>query len=137
MSLNFKSLAVISAVICYILALTWIFFPNLLLALWSVPYSEPVGVVARRGGALFTAIGTIFLISKNAEVSLARYGIVIGFALGCASLALLGLLELMSNHAGIGILSAVIVEIALATAFVLIGFKDRVALNLAQQKHTK
>ncbi len=129
MTLNFKTLAVLSAGLCFVLANIWMFAPKILLAVWSVPYSESVGLVARRGAALFGAIGTMFFVARNAEISLARYGLIVGFTLGCAALASLGIFELVSGHAGLGILSAVVVEVAFAVAFIIVGRHDRAYLR--------
>lgn len=41
----------------FLLALVWGFFPEVLLAIWSIGYSEGTGVVARRSAVLFAALG--------------------------------------------------------------------------------
>jgi hypothetical protein len=125
MTINFKILAVLSAVLCFVLACIWMFAPDVLLAVWGVPYSEPVGLVARRGAALFVAIGTMFYMTRNSEISLPRYGLIVGFALGCVTLAALGVFERVSGHAGPGILSAVVVEVSFAVAFIIVARDDR------------
>ncbi|MBI3563052.1 MAG: hypothetical protein HY080_15185 [Gammaproteobacteria bacterium] len=124
MTLNFKTLAVLSAVLCFVLACTWMFAPKFLLTVWGVSYTDSAGLVARRGAGLFVAIGTMFYVARNSEISLPRYGLIIGFALGCTTLATLGIFELVSGHAGLGILSAVVVEVAFAIAFIILGRYD-------------
>ena len=118
--MNFKNLASVSALICFVLALIWTFAPNVLLAMWSVDYSYPVGLVSRRGAALFAAIGIIFFLARNAEPSSARSAIVSGFIFGCFALSALGAFELVTGHAGLGILSAMCVEIALGLSFLYV-----------------
>lgn len=118
--MNFKNLATVSALICFALALIWTFAPNILLAMWSVDYSYPVGLVSRRGAALFAAIGIIFFLARSAEPSSARSAIVSGFIFGCFALSALGAFELATGHAGLGILSAMCVEIALGISFLYV-----------------
>jgi hypothetical protein len=45
------------------------FAPNLLLSSWDVDFSYPVGLVGRRGAALFAGIGVMFFWARNAEPS--------------------------------------------------------------------
>ena len=118
--MNFRNLAILSSLICFGLTLTWTLAPALLLAIWGIEFSYPVGLVGRRGAALFAGIGVMFFAARNAEPSAARSALVTGFIVGCAALATLGIFELASGHAGPGILSAVLVEIALALAFLYV-----------------
>lgn len=112
--MSFRNLAIISSLICFTLVAIWMLAPNILLATWDVEYAYPVGLVGRRGAALFAGIGVMFFLARNAEPSSTRSALVIGLAVGSASLAALGSFELATGHAGFGILSAVLVEIALA-----------------------
>jgi hypothetical protein len=80
-------------------------------------FSYPVGLVGRRVAALFAGIGVIFFSARNAEPSSTRSALITGFVVGCVALAALGTFELATGHAGPGILSAVLFEIALALAF--------------------
>jgi hypothetical protein len=116
MSLNFRTVAIIAAVICFALAAVWLLAPSFLLSLWGVQYTYPVGLVARRGAALFLGIGVMLFLARNAEPSSSRFALSQGLAVGCIALAALGVIELVTGHAGIGILSAVLVEVALACA---------------------
>lgn len=124
MKLNFRTLAVLSAFICFSLALVWMFAPNLLLASWGVDLSNPVGLVGRRGAALFAGIGVMFFCARNAEPSSARSALVAGFVVSCLTLAALGGFELAKGHAGPGILSAVLIEVALVQAFLYVVWAD-------------
>ena len=122
--MNFRNLATLSALVCFALTLTWALAPELLLAIWGIEFSYPVGLVGRRGAALFAGIGVMFFMARNAEPSTARSALVSGFIVGCVALAALGIFELASGHAGPGILSAVLVEIALAAAFLYVARKE-------------
>ena len=120
MKLNFRSLAVLSAFVCFSLALVWMFAPNVLLSSWGVDFSYPVGLVGRRSAALFAGIGVMFFWARNAEPSSARSALVAGFVASCLVLAALGVIELANGHAGPGILTAVLIEVALVLAFLYV-----------------
>jgi hypothetical protein len=119
MSLSFRSLAVVTAVICFALTGAWLIAPNILLGMWGVEYSYAVGLVARRAGALFLAIGIMFFLARNAEYSQSRTALAVGISTGCFALAVLGIFEFVTGHAGIGIWSAIIVEVGLACLFLI------------------
>ena len=129
MSMNFKNIATVSALICFALALIWTLTPNVLLAMWGVDFSYSAGLVGRRGAALFAAIGIMFFAARNAKPSSARSALVSGFVFGCFALAALGVFELATGHAGLGILSAVLVEVALALAFLFVARNEPVPSN--------
>ena len=65
MTLNFKILAVLSAGLCFVLASIWLFAPKILLTVWGVPYSESVGLVARRGAAYLAQSAQCFLLQET------------------------------------------------------------------------
>lgn len=117
MKLNFRSLAILSALLFFALALTWMFAPDLVLSSWGVELSDPVGLVGRRGAALYAGVGAMFFLARNAEPSTARSALVTGFVVTCSVLAVLGVFELATGNAERGILAAVLIEIALVLAF--------------------
>lgn len=53
MKLSFRSLAILSALVFFALALVWMFAPNILLSSWDVAFSYPVGLMSRRTAALY------------------------------------------------------------------------------------
>ncbi|KAA8554005.1 MULTISPECIES: hypothetical protein [Pseudomonas] len=120
MQINFRSLAILSAFLFFALAFTWMFAPNILLASWGVDFSDSVGLVGRRGAALYAGIGVMFFSARNAGPSLARSSLIAGFVVTCLILAVLGVFELAMGHAGFRILSAVLIEVALIFAFLYV-----------------
>jgi hypothetical protein len=118
MQLSFRTLSGITASLCFLLALGWGFVPEMILAIWSIEYSESAGFVARRGAVLFAALGMMFYLVRNAPPSLGRNALSNGFIVGCFGLAVLGFAEWLNGHAGPGILLAVLVEFALGLGFV-------------------
>ncbi len=115
--LSFHAVSIIAAIVCFVLAVIWLFVPEILLRLWGVAYSQPVGVVSRRGAALFLCVGIMLFLVRNAEPSPSRNAIAAGFVVGCLTLASLGVFELVKKRVNVAILSAVIVELMLAIAF--------------------
>lgn len=116
--LSFHTDATIATIVCFSLTMVWLFAPKFLLSIWGIAYSHPVGLVSRRGAALFLCIGIMLFLARNAEPSPTRNAITIGFIVGCLALACLGIFELVKKRAHIGILTAVIVEVVLAIAFI-------------------
>lgn len=117
MSFSFHVIASIAAAICFALTMVWLLAPQRLLSLWGVPYSYPVGLVSRRGAALFLGIGVMFFLARTAAPSPSRSALTAGFVVSCLSLASLGTIELARKRAGFGMLSAVLVELFLGIAF--------------------
>jgi hypothetical protein len=124
MKLTFPVVATTAATICLVLAGLWIFSPRTLLFIWGVNGSEATDLAARRGGALFLGLGVLLFLVRNSGEAAGRYGVAVGLAVGCSALATLGCYELLSGHAGVGILLAVAVEAALAISFVCVRHGD-------------
>ena len=116
MKLTFRSLAILSAFVFFSLALAWMFAPKVMLSRWGIDFSYPVGLMARRGAALYAGIGVMLFSARNAGPSPARSALVTGFVVACSILAALGVFELATGHAGFGISVAVLIEIALTLA---------------------
>jgi len=117
MQFSFRTLATFTAVLCFALAIVWGLLPQRLLAFWSVDYSGPTGLVARRSAMLFLGLGVMFYYARLAPPSAARRALTTGFMAGCFGLAIMGVLEWLDGQAGPGILLAVGVEIALGLGF--------------------
>lgn len=120
MLFRFRSLAILSALLFFALAVAWIFFPDLMLSNWGVEFSSSTGLVSRRAGALYAGIGVMFFLARSAGPSLARSSLIAGFVTACLILAVLGIFELVAGHASSGILLAAVVEIVLAVAFMFV-----------------
>jgi len=134
MKLDFRSLAILTALVFFSLALTWMFAPHLLLSSWGVEFSSPVGLVGRRGAALYAGMGVMFFSARNATSSSARSALLRGAVVTCLVLAVLGVFDLATGHAKVGILAAVFIEIALALAFLTVRLKELADLSAAAGK---
>lgn len=115
--ISFKSIAQVSALTCFALAIVWSVFPELLLSIWSVEFSGSTGLVCRRAAALFAGLGIMLFKLRDASPSPIRSAVTTGFVVACSLLALSGMIEFAIGHAGPGILLAVAVEIVLALGF--------------------
>lgn len=124
MKLNFQTLAVLATLIFFALALTWMLAPNLFLSNWGVEFTTSAELVGQRGAALYTGMGVMFFSARNEAPSPARSALLKGAAVACLMLAALGVFELATGHAGVGILGAVFIEVALVLAFLAALFKE-------------
>lgn len=115
--MSFKTTALVTAAICFCLTGIWAFGSAVILTLWGVDYSASAEFVGRRGAALFLGLGVMLLLAQDAEPSQARTSLSVGMIVACITLALQGLLECTLGNAGLGILSAAIVELMIALAF--------------------
>lgn len=120
MNVNFRNLAILSALVFFALGFAWMLAPSFFPSRWGIEFSYPVGLIGRRGAALYVGIGVMFFSARNAEPSSARSALVKGLVVACLTLAGLGVFELLTGHARSGILAAVLIEAALALAFVCI-----------------
>jgi len=120
MKIEFKTLATLAGLLFLSLAMVWLAAPTLLLADWGVEFSEGIGLMGRRAAALYAGFGVMFLLSRSAGPSTARSALVRGLLVACLMLAALGLYELWGGHVTNKILVAVAIEIAFASACVLV-----------------
>jgi hypothetical protein len=116
--LSFYILASVAAVICFILAATWLLAPQVFFSILGLDYSQPAGLVSRRSAALFAGIGLMLFLARNAQPSPSREALSIGFVVACLVLAGLGIFEFIKKRVTIAILLAVVVEVLLAAAFI-------------------
>jgi hypothetical protein len=120
MRLSFRYLAIIASGICLALAVIWIFTPQFLLWIWHVDAAGSALLMARRGGALFLGIGAMLWRARDVGNSPARDAMATGFSICCAALAVLGIYEFASRHAGLSIWLAIVVEAVLGASFYLV-----------------
>lgn len=119
MHLSFHSLALFTAALFLLLAIIWMLAPSRLLAAWGVDSSDTVELVSRRAAALYAGIALMFFLARNAAPSATRDALVYGLIATCMILALLGIDEFAKGRANKGILTAVLIEVALCLFFLL------------------
>lgn len=76
----------------------------------------------------------MFFSARNAEPSPARSALLKGAAVVCLMLAVLGIFELATGHAEVGILVAVFIEVALTLTFLAALFKEWADLSATAVK---
>lgn len=119
MTRMFRFFLRVAAIACLALAAVWLWAPQSMLALWAVGGdTAAAGLVGRRGGALFLGVGVMFVLAQWTRPWNSAAVVTAGFGVACAALAVLGLWELSSGHAGRGILLAVAVEMVFTLACV-------------------
>ncbi len=126
--MSFKTLAVTTAIIAFLLGLGYLCFGAVIVGRWQIEPTESVLLLGRRLAALYMGLSVIFFLARSAPASPVRTGLSIGAAVALSSLALLGLYEFLSGHAGRGILASMAVESLLATGYIrilLTGRKDK------------
>jgi hypothetical protein len=123
--MNFKTLATITAIIAFLLALGYLFFGAIVVGRWQIEPTESVLLLGRRLAALYLGLSLIFLFSRSAPVSTTRTALCIGTAISLSFLALLGIYELLSDHVGHGILASIAIESLLAIGYIWTLLTDR------------
>jgi len=123
--MNFKTLAVTTAIISFLLGLGYLFFGGIVVGRWQIQPTESVILLGRRLAALYIGLAVIFFLARSAPVSTARTSLSIGAAVALFFLAILGIYELLLGHVGRGILASVAVESLLAAGYFWILLAER------------
>lgn len=123
--MSFKTLAVTTAIIAFLLGLGYLFFGSIIVGRWQIQPTESVLLLGRRLAALYIGLAVIFFLARSAPVSTARTSISIGAAVALSFLALLGIYELLLGHVGHGILASVAIEALLAIGYISILLTER------------
>jgi len=125
MKLSFRYLAILIALLFSSLSFTWMFAPQGLLTEWGIALTSSVELIGRRAAALYAGLAVMFWFAKDAPPSPARSAMTKGLAVACALLALLGIFELATGHAKLGILIAVAIEVSLILALLYVSRNQR------------
>ncbi len=123
--LSFHRLSVFSSILFVVLAINLMFAPAQMLTSWGIELTTSVVLVARRIAALYTGLAVMFFMVRHAEHSTTRTALISGTITACSILALLGVYEFATGHATSGILTAVLVEVALVLAFLYVGLRGK------------
>ncbi|MDR3413094.1 MAG: hypothetical protein P4L87_19435 [Formivibrio sp.] len=137
MKLDFRILALFTALVFLLLAVTLMSAPDLILSSWGVGFSSAAGLMARRFAALSAGIAVMFFMARNAEHSAIRTALIQGITSACTILAFLGIYEFSAGHANNGIFGAVFIEVALALAFLYVMGSNRKATRINRKPRTK
>ncbi len=130
--MSFKTTAVITALVTFLLGVGYLVIGHLLIARWQIEPTESVLLFGRRMGAVYLGLSLIFFLARSIGASPARSALASGGVLTCSLLAVLGVYERLSGHAGSAILISAALELFLAVAFSLVIFNDRRASKAAR-----
>jgi glucose dehydrogenase len=125
MSFRFRHLTTLTALLFFALSALLMFRPAVVLANWGVGFDESIGLVCRRTAALYAGVGLMLFLARKEEPSPARSALVSGFVFICVLLSGLGAFELASGRVNSGILPAVLIEVALAIAYLFVACTER------------
>lgn len=117
--MKFSQLAVLTAVLFFILATVWMFFPEQLLTQWGIEPTPSTDVICRRAAAFFAGISVMCFLARNAGPSPTRYALAAGISTIAIISAVLGIAEWREGHVSGQILFAVLIELLLGAAFLL------------------
>jgi hypothetical protein len=123
--MTFKTTAIITAVVSFLLGAGYLLFGELVMGRWQIPITDSVLLIGRRIGALYLGLSVIFFLARSAPVSVARTALCTGTAIALSVLALLGIYELSAGHVGKGILASIAIESLLVIAFIRTLLIDR------------
>jgi hypothetical protein len=123
--MNFKNIAVVTAIIAFVLGIGYLFFGSLIIGRWQIEPTNSVLLLGRRMGSLYLGLSIIFFLLRSLAMSIARTALIIGAAVTLSLLALLGLYEYSVGSVGSGILVSVVIEAILAIGYIIVFFNDR------------
>jgi hypothetical protein len=123
--MNFKNIAVVTAIIAFVLGIGYLFFGSLIIGRWQIEPTNSVLLLGRRMGSLYLGLSIIFFLLRSLGMSIARTALIIGAAVTLSLLALLGLYEYSVGSVGSGILVSVMIESILAIGYIIVFFNDR------------
>ena len=113
-----KTFFVVATVLTLALGLLWILLPQSMLMSWDVSFDEVTIYMDRRYGGLFFGYVVILWLSRASEPSQARTAILAGGSVVTTLMAVLSLIGVLTGVVGPMVWSAVVIEVALAAAFV-------------------
>ena len=123
--MSFKSTAIVTAVVTFVLGAGYILAGNLLVARWDIEPTESVLLFGRRLGAAYLGLSVIFWLARTLAPSPARSALATGAVVTCSVLAILGIYDWSAGHAAAPILISSALEAFLAISFLRIRVADR------------
>lgn len=119
MRVRFSWVAAAFAVWLWIVVAWWVFLPSVVLQIWALPVDDAGISLGLRVAALCLGWGVILFLARREPPSPARRAISFGSAAGNVAAAAGGIWSLATGIAGVWILFPVVVELLVATAFIL------------------
>lgn len=127
--MNFKNIAIITAIITFLLGLGYLFFGPLVIGRWQIEPTENVVLLGRRLGCLYLGLSVILFFSRSIPLSAARTALTIGAIVILSLLSFFSIYEYAAGRAGSGILMSAAIELFLDAGYLIIFIKDKKALT--------
>lgn len=124
--MNFRSLSIATALLAFTLSACLFFSPALIFTLFGIESNTSAVLIAKRAAMLFLGLGVLSSLARNAPHSELRQVVLASAGVTMLSLALLGLFEYTTGHAGHGILVAVAGELGFAASHFALWQQGRV-----------
>lgn len=116
--MTFRTLAIVTALLGFALALGYLFVGNLVVGRWQIEPTESVLLLGRRMAALYLGLSVMMFLARSAPAGITRTALCAGAAVALSLLALLGIYELAGGRVGAGILASIAVEGLLALGYI-------------------
>lgn len=123
--MNFKNIAVVTAIIAFVLSIGYLFFGSVVIGRWQIEPTENVLLLGRRMGSFYLGLSVIFFLSRSIPISAARTALTIGAAVTLSLLAFLSIYEYIADRAGSGILASAAIEFILAFGYLRLIIAER------------
>jgi hypothetical protein len=124
-AVSFRTIAVITAIVAFVLGVGYLFAGALVVGRWQIDPTDSVLLLGRRWGALYLGLSIIYFLARSAPVSVARRALSAGTAVALSVLVVLGIYEFAVGHVGSGILVSVVIEFLLALGYMRVLFTER------------
>ena len=118
---SFRGLSIATSLLFLLIGSLWLLAPGLLVSDWGLALTPSASVLGRRSAALYVGVAAMFFLARNAEPSTARSALAKGLVLICLMLATIGVVDFATGRVSPHILAAVVLEAALALAFLYVG----------------
>lgn len=79
--MNFKSIALVTSIIAFVLGVGYLFFGSLIIGRWQIEPTDGILLLGRRLGVLYIGLSIIFFLSKSLDLSKARQVLSVGATL--------------------------------------------------------
>lgn len=123
--INFKTITTITAILCFILFITALLFPELLAMLFQIEGNEAAYFVARRAAILFMGLAVLLWFMRNSNHSSSIRAVCAGMSFLWIGMAVLGTIEFLRGYAGIGIIPPVIMELSIGISYSKLWLNNR------------
>ena len=117
----FRSVATLGATLFSVLAVAFFAVPNVVTAAWGLLLEGDAAFMGQRLAAAFAGFAVMLFLVRDAPASPARRAVAFGVATALLLVACVGVLGMIQDTVGGGILLAIVVEVVIGAALILSG----------------